>query len=61
MKHNYEYLVIKDASLYMQEGTKKEREFLNKLGQDGWELVSHMVSRGGDNLYYFKRRCIYEY
>ena len=36
----------------------EEQSALNKLGKDGWELVSVLVWRDAYTMYYMKRRIV---
>lgn len=54
----FEYLVLHKESFHSalgQECADAEQAWLNQLGQEGWEFISHKTLLGDTDLYKFKR------
>jgi hypothetical protein len=51
MAERFEYLVFKDSSIMRT----SEKDYLNQLGDEGWELVSVVCFPNATKMFYLKR------
>ena len=55
VRYEYKILMRKKFFNIVQHGCDEESEWLNKLGDDGWELYDHQGYNGSEDKYSFKR------
>jgi hypothetical protein len=51
MAERFEYLVIEESTI----PGRREKDYLNKLGDDGWELTSVVCHPNAAKAFYLKR------